>query len=162
GGVAEAPVSGALSVANLPSTGVVVINGVLTPGETLVATVSDADGLANAGISYQWMRNGEDISGATYSAYTLTNADGGAVVSAEVRYTDDQGTLESATGETDGTIQLGVVAPVAVDDMPVLAATEASGVGNAVAGTNASGNLVTNDTDVNGNISTTTPITGVR
>jgi VCBS repeat-containing protein len=160
GGTAESPVSNVMGVADVPATGTVTVVGVLTPGETLVANLSDPDGLTSATPTYQWYRDGNLISGATYSAYTLTNADGGATVSVLVNYTDDQGTVESRTGTSNSTIQLGVVAPVAVNDTGT--ATEASGVGNAVAGSNASGDLDANDTDVNGNIDTTTPITGVR
>lgn len=160
GGSAEMPVSDAVSVANVDATGSVVISGVLTPGETLVASISDADGLGNAVPTYQWFRDGTPISGAEYSAYTLTNDDGGAYIRVDVSYTDDQGTVENRSFTTASEIQLGVVAPNAADDAGT--ATEASGVANAIAGSDASGNLLANDSDVNGNIDTAAPITSLR
>ncbi len=160
GGVAEAPFSNVLSIANADDTGVVTVDGILTPGETLVATISDADGLAGATPTYQWLRNGDPIPGATHSAYTLTNTDGGSTISVLVSYTDDFGDHETVTGTTSGTVEFGVVAPAAGNDSGT--ATEASGVANTVAGTPASGNLLANDSDSNNNIDPTTPIIGVR
>ena len=55
--------------------------------------LSDADGLG--ALSYQWLCDGSDISGATWVSYTLAQADVGAVVATRVSYTDGGGTAES-------------------------------------------------------------------
>ena len=161
GGVAESPVSSALTIQNLQTPGTVTVSGALTPGETLTATIADGDGLLMAEPSYQWFRDGVAINGANYAAYTLTNADGGHQMSVSVSYTDDHGTLESniSSGST-ATVQLGAVKPTAVDDSGI--AVEASGVGNSVAGVNPTGNVLTNDHDTNNNLDTVNPIASVR
>ncbi len=160
GGVAESPVSNAVSVANLDTAGSVAISGILTPGETITASIADGDGVLNATPTYQWYRDGVAITGATYSAYTLTNADGGAHIRVDVSYTDDHGTAEARSYTTPGVVQLGIVAPVAVNDFGT--AVEASGVNNNIPGINPTGNLLANDYDVNNNIDATTPIQSVR
>ncbi|MEX5601170.1 hypothetical protein SM763_23840, partial [Pseudophaeobacter sp. C1-32P7] len=82
---------------NSSPTGSVVISGTASEDQTLTAsnTISDADGLGS--ISYQWQRGGLDISGATGSTYTLTQADVGAVITVVASYTDGGGTSESVT-----------------------------------------------------------------
>lgn len=161
GGVAESPVSNALAIQNLQTPGSVTVSGALTPGETLTATIADGDGLMLASPSYQWYRDGVAISGANYAAYTLTNDDGGHRMSVNVSYTDDHGTLESniSSGAT-GTVQLGAIKPTAVDDFGV--AVEASGVGNSIPGVNPTGNVLSNDYDINNNLNAVNPIASVR
>ena len=85
------------SVANINDApvGVPVITGTVTEDQTLTADttgISDADGLG--GFSYQWLRNGAVIVGATSSTYTLADADVGTQISVQVSYTDGQGTRE--------------------------------------------------------------------
>ncbi len=65
---------------NDPPTGSVTLAGTARVGQTLSAsnTLSDADGMG--AISYQWLRNGEVISGATEAAFTLSLADVGAAI----------------------------------------------------------------------------------
>ena len=78
--------------------GLPTISGIITEGNTLTANtsgISDVDGLG--AFSYQWLRNGIAISGATASAYTLGNADVGTLISVQVLYTDAQSTAESIT-----------------------------------------------------------------
>ena len=63
--------------------------------QTLTANtsgISDADGLG--AFSYQWLRGGVAIGGATASTYTLGDADVGAQISVQVSYTDGNGTAE--------------------------------------------------------------------
>ena len=78
-------------------TGTVTITGTVTQGHTLTAsnTLVDANGLG--AISYQWLRGGTAISGATGSSYTLTASDAGQAISVRASYTDGQGTAESKT-----------------------------------------------------------------
>jgi hypothetical protein len=94
--------------------GVPVITGTVAEDQTLTANtggISDADGLG--AFSYQWLRNGSAISGATASTYTLGDADVGTQISVQVSYTDGQGTAETLTSA-----QTAAVANV--NDAPVI------------------------------------------
>ena len=70
-------------------------------GDTLTAsnTLADADGLSGA-ITYQWRRDGVNITDATGGSYITTVDDVGAVITVVASYTDDRGTAEtvSSTG----------------------------------------------------------------
>ena len=83
-----------------PATGAPTINGTARVGESLTASTSDiadADGLANASFTYQWLAADLDISGATGSSYTVVTADAGKVIKVTVSFTDDAGNEESVT-----------------------------------------------------------------
>ncbi|WP_079437358.1 DUF4347 domain-containing protein [Zoogloea sp. LCSB751] len=163
GGVAEAPVSGAVSVINVETPGVATISGNTAIGEVQTVTLTDGDGLINVTPTYQWYRSAENsdsgytaISGATNSSYVTTSADGDRYLKAVVGYTDNQGTTYTiASGtvadRTNAVIQRGQVAPVAHDDTGSV--TEASGVNNGTPGTNIvignNASLFSNDTDAN-------------
>ena len=85
---------------NSPAAGAPEISGTAQVGETLTVSISaigDADGLTNASYSYQWLADGADITGATATAYTLTDADAGAAVKVRVSFTDDAGNKEELT-----------------------------------------------------------------
>jgi hypothetical protein len=85
--------------------GLPLISGMATEDQTLTADtsgISDDDGLGTFG--YQWLRNGTNITGATNSTYTSTDADVGAAISVRVRYTDDHGTQESLTSSSTAAI----------------------------------------------------------
>ena len=89
-----------ITVANVndPPSGSLTITGTLRQGEELTAVttgISDDDGLGD--FSYQWKRDGTDISGETSSTYTLVQADVGNKISVTVTYTDNQETVESLT-----------------------------------------------------------------
>ena len=75
-------------------------------GDTLTAsnTLADVDGLSGA-ISYQWMRDGAPITGATGSTYTTTVADVGTTITVVASYVDDQGTAESVSSNPTGFIE---------------------------------------------------------
>ena len=116
------------TVASKPNTaarGAPTISGTAQVGQTLTADtsgISDDDGLGNASYSYQWMRNegstDTDISGATDSTYTLTDADQGKAIKVKVSFTDDEGHTEELTsGATDTT------APAADEESPVWSAS---------------------------------------
>ena len=89
------------------------ITGTARVGETLTANTSeiaDADGLENAGFSYQWLSDDAEIGGATGSTYTLLVGDEGDTIKVKVTFTDDAGNDETLTsGATD---------PVAAADPP--------------------------------------------
>jgi hypothetical protein len=93
-------------VANLNDapTGSVTISGTATKGQVLTAsnTLADADGLGT--ISYQWLADGTNISGATNSSFTLTQAQVGKVISVKASYTDLQGTAESVPSTTTASV----------------------------------------------------------
>ena len=83
-----------------PATGAPTINGTARVGETLTVSTSgiaDADGVANATFTYQWLADDLDISGATGSSYTVVTADAGKVIKVTVSFTDDAGNEESVT-----------------------------------------------------------------
>ena len=103
GGTAES----VTSVATLPitntnqvATGAVTIDGTVTQNQILtanVAAIGDADGIDAATVSYQWLRAGVDITGATNATYTLVQADVGSAITVTFGYTDNGGTAESVT-----------------------------------------------------------------
>ena len=92
--------------ANSPVSGVPIITGTLTEGETLTADTSgitDTNGLTSATFTYQWVRGSSDISGATGSTYEIVAADVGESLKVRVMFTDDAGydeTVESAPTDT--------------------------------------------------------------
>ncbi|MGY4879721.1 hypothetical protein ACLUEY_17820, partial [Vreelandella aquamarina] len=99
-GTAEAVTSAATeSVANVNDapTGSVTISGDAVEDQELTAsnTLADEDGKGT--VSYQWLRDGNEITDATGATYTLTQADVGAEISVRASYTDQQGTDEAVT-----------------------------------------------------------------
>jgi uncharacterized protein (DUF2141 family) len=94
----SAAVGPVANVNNIP-TGTVVITGIATEGEILIADVSaiaDADGLGT--FSYLWSN------GATTSSITLGNANVGQYITVTVSYIDGHGTSESLTSAAVGPI----------------------------------------------------------
>ena len=79
---------------NIP-TGSVVFSGTASQGQELTATndIKDADGIG--ALTYQWMANGVDISGATFSTLMLTQSLVGKVITVKASYTDSKNTFES-------------------------------------------------------------------
>ena len=85
-------------VGDTPPTGAPIISGTATQGEQLsvdTSGIADADGLG--AFSLQWQRDGNAISSATASTYTLVQADVGHVINVRVSYTDGLGHAESVT-----------------------------------------------------------------
>ena len=71
--------------------------GTAQAGQVLSASLgADPDG-APGSVSYQWLRNGVAISGASGSSYLLTAADVGAAISLGATYVDGQGFNESVS-----------------------------------------------------------------
>jgi len=89
---------------NTAAEGSVSISGTTEVGQTLTASnsLSDVDGLGS--ISYQWLRNGSPIDGATGSSYVLTVADEATTISVSASFTDAHGTAESKTSAATATI----------------------------------------------------------
>ncbi|MGY4879726.1 hypothetical protein ACLUEY_17845, partial [Vreelandella aquamarina] len=71
--------------------------GTATEDEVLTASnnLNDEDGLGT--VTYQWLRDGNEITDATNTTYTLTQADVGAEISVRASYTDQQDTAEAVT-----------------------------------------------------------------
>ncbi len=85
---------------NSAATGAPTIGGTARVGETLIAStsgISDADGVASASFTYQWLADDAEISGATGSSYTLADADVGKAIKVTVSFTDDAGNAETLT-----------------------------------------------------------------
>jgi uncharacterized lipoprotein len=122
------------AVANLNDgpLGAPTLTGTAVDGQVLTADTSeinDADGLG--AFSYQWLRDGSDIAGATASAYTLTGTDVGAQISVVVSYTDGHGSSESVTStQTPAVAALNVASTAAVPDETPPGATPVPGVDN--------------------------------
>ncbi|MFI3215907.1 MAG: cadherin-like domain-containing protein, partial [Methylococcales bacterium] len=89
------------------------IAGNSTQGQTLTAsnTLADADGLG--AISYQWLRAGTPIVGATQSNYILGQSDVGKAISVQANYVDLLGAAESVQST-----QTSVIAPKA-NSLPI-------------------------------------------
>jgi len=75
--------------------GQVIISGEAQVGKTLTATVSDADGVPDSGITYRWLAGGQEIG--TGKTYTVTAADKGKTITVEAHYTDKAGHQEDVT-----------------------------------------------------------------
>ena len=85
---------------NNPATGAPTISGTVQVGETPTADksgIADADGLANATFSYQWLADDTDIAGATGSTYTLTDSEESKAIKVKVSFTDDADNEETLT-----------------------------------------------------------------
>jgi hypothetical protein len=101
GGTAGSPITVNFVVSdsntNSPPTGSVTISGALIQGQSLTASddLGDADGLGT--ISYQWQRDGVNVSGATSSNYVLGSSDVGSLISVVASYTDGGGNLEQVS-----------------------------------------------------------------
>ncbi|WP_298047004.1 immunoglobulin-like domain-containing protein [uncultured Cardiobacterium sp.] len=77
--------------------GTVTIAGEAKVGQELTSTVTDADGVPDNGVRYQWFADGIAINGATGTTYTPTHADKGKNITVSVGYTDQAGHAESVT-----------------------------------------------------------------
>ena len=98
--------------ANNSATGAPRINGTAQVGETLTvdtSTIADSDGLTNVAYRYQWLANDgnsvTDISGATYSTYTLAAVDAGRTIQVHVSFTDDAGNEEALSSEATASVR---------------------------------------------------------
>ena len=95
----------------LTRVGLPTVRGTAQVGEMLTADTSgiaDADGLANAVFSYQWLSSGgtvdTNIAGATDPTHTLTADEEGRTIKVRVSFTDDAGNEESLTSAATVTV----------------------------------------------------------
>ena len=93
-------------------TGWPTISGTAQVGETLTADISaiaDADGLANAVFTYQWIISlgnaWAEIPGATDSVYIPAPSDVGVAIKVRVSFTDDAGNAESLTSAATDAVE---------------------------------------------------------
>jgi len=123
------------SVNDKPS-GKVSISGVMAIGKVLTVenNLQDEDGLGD--ISYQWLRDGQYIAGASVSTYTISRDDIGSTLSVQATYTDQAETKEMVESSTTEVIKDNNIAPVATDDWVVM-----------VEDSSVKLNLLTNDQD---------------
>ena len=100
---------------NTAPTGTLVILGDALVGETLVARpngLSDVDGIDRATETFQWLRDGEDIRGATGATYDVTENDQGSEISVRYSYADLGGSVETVNSAPKPTV------PVTDDTSP--------------------------------------------
>ena len=93
---------------NSPATGDPTISGTARVGETLEADTSgiaDADGLANATFSYQWITDDSVIVASAARTYTPTDGDRGKSIKVRVSFTDDAGNEETLTSTNTATVE---------------------------------------------------------
>ena len=111
---------------NNPATGAPTISGTVQVGETLTVDttgISDADGLTNATLSYQWLADDADISGATGSTYTLTDSDEGKAIKVQVSFTDDAGNEETLTSAATDPVDAALAANSPATSAPTISGT---------------------------------------
>ena len=87
-------------------TGSLVISGSAQKGSTLTldsSSIADEDGLGTFAIT--WLSDGQAISGATGTTYTLTAGEVGSAISAAIEYTDGQGTVETVTSSSTSAVK---------------------------------------------------------
>lgn len=114
--VASEPVTPPVS-SNSSPTGAVQIVGTAQVGQVLTATITlaDADGLG--AFQYQWLRNAQPIANATAASYTVSEADVGAAIQLQVRYTDGKNNQEQVLSLATAAV---VAAPVVTRQPNVL------------------------------------------
>ncbi|MCB1759748.1 MAG: hypothetical protein KDI68_08220, partial [Gammaproteobacteria bacterium] len=97
-----------------------------TQGQTLNASVADADGASGA-IDYQWYRDGVAIAGATGAGYTTAQADVGKAITVAASFTDDLGGVETPTSAATDNVADVNDAPLFGSFADVLATTDEDG-----------------------------------
>jgi hypothetical protein len=104
GTVSSAPTA---EIAYPALTGTIAIIGNPIVGQTLTTNTGSLNGSGT--ISYQWLREGTPISGASDQTYTLVSADQGKTISVRVSRSGNTGTISSET-----------IGPVATEDTPIV------------------------------------------
>ncbi len=97
-----------LGLVNTIASGSVTILGGNNEGSTLTVDASaivDANGINPATIAYQWLRDGEFITGATSANYELVQADVGSTVRVLYSYTNNSGAIKMKVSEPTDTVQ---------------------------------------------------------
>ena len=92
-----------------------VISGTATVGSILTSTTGTWEGTAPITYTYQWLRNGVNISGATSSTYTLVSADIIQVLRCKVIATNSVGSVNALSNELTERTLINFQARVAAD-----------------------------------------------
>ena len=95
-------------------------------GETLTADASgiaDADGLANATFSYQWLAGDTDIAGASGLTYTLTDSEESKTITVQVNFTDDADNEETLTSTATDEVSAALAANSPATGAPAITGT---------------------------------------
>lgn len=95
--------------------GSITISGTTKQGQQLTALVEDTDGKPNS-ISYQWLQDGNVISGATQSNYTLTEGDVGKTISVKASYTDGKNNAENVTSNPTEVIEKSTTSTIPISN----------------------------------------------
>ena len=80
--------------------------------EAGVSQITDRNGMDNATFGYQWLADDAEITGATGSSYTVTDAELSKTLKVRVTFTDDRGTEESVTSDATKVVTLPDNAPI--------------------------------------------------
>ncbi|MFA8387892.1 MAG: DUF4214 domain-containing protein [Pelagibaca sp.] len=110
-------------MSNSTPVGPLVILGDALIGETLIARpngIADADGINSSTQSFQWLRDGEPIFGATQQTYVVSSTDVGTQISIRYSYTDNGGTQEIITSKPEPAVPVTVPAAPTTPSTPVL------------------------------------------
>lgn len=95
--------AGTAAIATIVNLNLPLARGTLVLGETLTATQGNWHSANTLNYSYQWLRGGAAISGATSATYTLVDADLGANISVQVTARSNLGSL-AVTSASRGTV----------------------------------------------------------
>ena len=112
---------------NSDPVGPLTILGDALVGETLIArpnSIADADGINFDSASFQWLRDGTPISGATAQTYLVGTADRGAQLSVQWTYLDNGGSRETITSKPEAAVPGGTTPPPAETPVPETPVTE--------------------------------------
>ncbi len=105
GGINESHITQAtVDVAAIAFPSSVSITGDALIGSTLTAEVSDANGIANATITYAWFADGQQIDGQTQATLELAEDQFGKVITVTASFEDDRGFDESATSAATASV----------------------------------------------------------
>ncbi|MEL7370075.1 MAG: poly(beta-D-mannuronate) lyase, partial [Myxococcota bacterium] len=110
-------------VSELNVEGTITIVGVPTLGNTLTASISDANGLTMATPSYTWLADDVAIAGATGPTYVLQQAEVDTNITVAATYTDDVGFSESIVSAPFGPVSatvVNVVGMVSISGTPIV------------------------------------------
>ena len=158
---------------NNPANGSPTIDGTPQVGSSLIASISDADGLTNSQVSYQWLADDVDIAGATASTYSLVAADEGKTIKVSVTFTDDAGNETTLTSAATDAVEAAAQLDSPATGQPTITGTaqvgetltaDISGIADADGLTNVSygyqwvANDGTTDADIAGATASTYPL----
>ena len=108
-------IKGTVVATNNAATGAPTISGDAELGSVLTAApgdIADPDGLDNVSYSYQWLRSGAVIAGATAQRYYPSDADVGSTIEVEVSFEDDKNNPEERTSGSTSAVPVSATVTV--------------------------------------------------